>query len=221
MYVGDNDTSNFPLVVSAVQGADRVYRYSGLDSQAPGTSSSFPGLVGWEWDARVANGAEPAGVVTLASSPVTGNILQGNGSGTTPGSTSSSITKYTASSGALVFATGTNYWSRGLAVDGAGNGNVDLQIQQVTTNVLADMGALPDTPASNIVLDSSAARPDAPANLAATLSGSTSLSLNWSPVNGVDGYNVYRTLGPRDSGLPLEPKSMPHCSLERASRILV
>ena len=43
-------------------------------------------LVGWEWDSRVANGREPAGLKTLAGSPVTGNLIQGNGAFQTPGS---------------------------------------------------------------------------------------------------------------------------------------
>ena len=80
MYVGDRDFAGFPLVVSAAQGADRVWRYTGLDRQAPGTSTSIgSNLVGWEWDARVANGAEPAGTKTLAASPVTGNLIQNFG----------------------------------------------------------------------------------------------------------------------------------------------
>ncbi len=36
---------------------DRVWRYTGLDQQAPGTFTSIGSqLIGWEWDARVANG---------------------------------------------------------------------------------------------------------------------------------------------------------------------
>ena len=80
MYVGDNDFGYFPLRVSAAQGADRIWRYTGLDALAPNTSVNIgQTLVGWEWDSRVANGREPAGVKTLAASPVTGNLIQGNG----------------------------------------------------------------------------------------------------------------------------------------------
>ena len=80
----------FPLVVSAAQGADRVCRYTGLDTQAPGHARrrSAPSLVGWEWDARVANGVEPAGVKTLVGSPVTGEPDPGQRRDRTrPGST--------------------------------------------------------------------------------------------------------------------------------------
>ncbi|HEY3181416.1 MAG TPA: N,N-dimethylformamidase beta subunit family domain-containing protein, partial [Gaiellaceae bacterium] len=62
MYTGDEAASFFPLVVSAAEGTDRIWRYTGLDSQAPGTSTSIgTQLVGWEWDKRSANGFEPAG----------------------------------------------------------------------------------------------------------------------------------------------------------------
>ena len=37
MYVGDNDFGYFPLRVSAAQGADRIWRYTGLDVLAPNT----------------------------------------------------------------------------------------------------------------------------------------------------------------------------------------
>src|SRR5262249_42122511 len=59
MYVGDNDSVFFPLVVSAAQGQNRVWRYTSLAALPAGTSASIgQNLVGWEWDARVANGLE-------------------------------------------------------------------------------------------------------------------------------------------------------------------
>jgi hypothetical protein len=41
MYVGDNSNQFFPLSVSAAQGTDRIWRYTGLDAQAPGTSTAI------------------------------------------------------------------------------------------------------------------------------------------------------------------------------------
>src|SRR5262249_50718665 len=59
MYVGDNDFMFFPLVVSAAQGQNRVWRYTSLAVLPVGSSASIgQNLVGWEWDARVANGLE-------------------------------------------------------------------------------------------------------------------------------------------------------------------
>jgi fibronectin type 3 domain-containing protein len=207
MYVGDNDNVYFPLVVSAVEGSDRIYRYTPLASQPAGTSTRIgSNLVGWEWDARVANGQEPAGLKTLGSSPVTGELIQNNGANYNPsGSTAVNIVKYTAASGALVFSTGTNHWNRGLAPNAAGVGEPDSRIQQVTTNVLADMGATPQTPSTGIQLDGGgvAGRPDAPTAVSAATAGPDSVSLTWNPVPGADGYNVYRGLSSRTDGQPL------------------
>jgi fibronectin type 3 domain-containing protein len=206
MYIGDNDNVYFPLVVSAVEGADRVYRYTPLASQPAGGSTTLgSNLVGWEWDARVANGSEPAGVKTLATSPVTGELLQGTGTTYSPtGSAAVNITKYIAPSGALVFDTGTNHWNRGLAPNAAGVGEPDSRIQQVTTNVLADMGAQPQTPTAGIVLDGGPiARPDVPSNLHASTTGPDSASLTWDAVPGADGYTVYRSVAARSDGQPL------------------
>jgi hypothetical protein len=207
MYVGDNDNTYFPLVVSALEGSDRVYRYTPLASQAAGTSMSLGNsLIGWEWDARVANGQEPPGVKTLATSPVTGELVQNNGANYNPsGSIGVNMVKYTAASGALVFSTGTNNWNRGLAPNAAGVGEPESEIQQITTNVLADMGATPQTPSTGIVLDAGADpnRPAAPTNVVPTTNGPDSVTINWSPVPGVDGYNVYRGLAARSDGQPL------------------
>ena len=210
MYVGDNDTTYFPLVVNAAQGGDRIYRYTPLSTQAPGTSTSIgASLVGWEWDARATNGFEPAGVTTLAGSPATGQLIQNNGANTVPGSATATVTKYTAPSGALVFATGTNHWSRGLALNAAGVGDPDQRIQQVTTNVLADMGAQPQTPASGIVLDSGSTGPPAPTGIGATALGPDQVRITWNAVTGADGYNVYRALTPRSGGQPLGVRANP------------
>jgi Malectin domain/Domain of unknown function (DUF1929)/Bacterial Ig-like domain/Bacterial Ig domain len=209
MYIGDNDTTYFPFVVNAAQGADRIYRYTGLDQLAPGSSQAIGGnLTGWEWDARVANGAEPAGVKTLSSSPVNGELIQGNGATYLLNqNTSVSMVKYRAPSGALVVTTGTNHWNRGLANNADGVGEPNLAIQQTTTNILADMGALPATPMTGVVLDPQpGSSPAPPTGVTATPSGSDSVTISWQPVPGTVTYNVYRLNAPRDSGYPLGTK---------------
>ncbi|MEZ5098336.1 MAG: DUF6605 domain-containing protein [Thermoleophilia bacterium] len=204
MYIGDNDNLYFPLVVSATEGTDRVFRNTGLDAQAPGSSTTIgSGLVGWEWDARVANGFEPAGVKTLASSPVTGGLVQGAGSGQVQGSATIHSVKYTAPSGALVFSAATNHWSRGLERNGENVGEPNVLIQQITTNVLQDMGAVPQTPAGDIELDNPAGRPNAPTGVTATALGPDSIRIDWAAVAGASGYNVYRLSVPRQGGVPL------------------
>jgi hypothetical protein len=204
MYIGDNDNVYFPLRVSASEGSDRIYRYTPLASQAPGTSTTIgSNLVGWEWDARAANGLEPAGVKTLATSPVTGELLQSNGTYVQGQPASTTMTKYTAASGALVFATGTNYWDRGLALRPDGVGEPDVRIQQVTTNVLEDMKVVPATPAGNITLDNPGNLPPAPTGVAANATASDTIAVSWSPVAGASAYNIYRLLQPRQGGQPL------------------
>jgi N,N-dimethylformamidase beta subunit-like protein/Big-like domain-containing protein len=184
MYVGDDNGRFFPLRVSAEEGRDPLWRHTGLDRQAPGTFADVgASLVGWEWDARVPNGAEPPGVRTLASSPATGELIQDDGNHTTPGSATAMMVAHTAASGALVVATGTNQWGRGLARSAAGVGEPNPIIQQATTNVLADMGALPETPAAGIVLDPPtppAVRALAPADGASGVPPTTAVSARFS-----------------------------------------
>ncbi|MGH3114725.1 MAG: malectin domain-containing carbohydrate-binding protein, partial [Gaiellaceae bacterium] len=156
----------------------------------------------------MSNGREPAGVKTLASSPANGNILHYDGATGrnfyAEGAATQMMAKYTAASGALVVTTGTNYWARGLATDGFGAGEPNLVVQQATTNILADMNALPGTPAADITLDNqSTTRPPAPAGVTAQTAGTDSIDLSWDPVAGAAGYNVYRAVAPREGGQPL------------------
>ena len=91
--------------------------------------TSVKGIVGYEWDKRFNNGLEPAGLVTLAASPVN---VQGGGKST------SNATIYQASSGAWVFSVGSIYWSYALDyIDGYQVADVrNAGIQRVTRNVL-------------------------------------------------------------------------------------
>lgn len=158
MYIGDKRADDFPLRVSAAEGRHRFWRYTSANNQAAGSTMSIgTAIVGWEWDKRFDNGLEPAGVQTLATSPVAGNVLQDNGRVYATANTLSNATIYTAASGAKVFATGTNNWWRGLALNTHGEGEPDARIQQATMNVLADMGAVPTTPSAGLVLDGAGA----------------------------------------------------------------
>ncbi|HMJ36868.1 MAG TPA: Ig-like domain-containing protein [Baekduia sp.] len=155
-YIGDNASNFFPLEVSAAQGKHRLWRYTpAADQVAGGTTSIGTDIVGWEWDSRANNGQEPAGVTTVASSPVTGHLSQNNGASWAPGSGTQMTTIYRASGGGLVFATGTNHWGRGLAPNIDGKGGVNAQVQQATVNVLADMGVTPATPSAAVTIDAS------------------------------------------------------------------
>ena len=154
MYIGDRHADDYPLRVSADEGKNRFWRYSSVNNLAAGASATIgTKIVGWEWDRRFDNGLEPAGVQTLSTSPVSGNVLQDNGHTYAVGNAQSNATIYKAASGARVFATGTNNWWRGLASNMHGENDVDARIQQATVNVLADMDARPTTLAAGLQID--------------------------------------------------------------------
>jgi sugar lactone lactonase YvrE len=89
---------SFPWVVG--DAASWLYEGTGLQ-----TGDLIQGVVGNEVDHRFANGYEPPGLTVLAHSPIIDNWGK-------PGW--SDAMSYRASSGALVFASGSMYWSRGL-----------------------------------------------------------------------------------------------------------
>ena len=139
--------SNFtdlPLTVSADEGALRLWRNTGLDHPASGTSTQLaPHTVGYESDEDLDNGFRPAGLIRLSTT--TGpspQYLTDFGNTVVAGTTTHHVTMYKAASGALVFGAGTVQWS--WALDTYHDGTVspvDTRMQQATVNVLADMGA--------------------------------------------------------------------------------
>jgi hypothetical protein len=156
-YVGDDDVRYFPLRVTAEQAKDQIYRHTGLQDMPPGTYVDIgKHLIGWEWDAVVNNGRTPEGLVVLAASPVYGGLLADAGRLYFYHNAVANVTRYIAPGGAIVFASGTNQWAWGLAIF-----EPDRRIQQITYNLLADMGAHPATPAGTLALDNAASPPAA------------------------------------------------------------
>lgn len=151
-YLGDNDTTFFPLRIPAELAQDHLYRYTGLQEMQPGTYVDIgQRLVGWEWDAVTDNGHTPENLVILAASPVYG-VMRDNPADyhyTPIKEGLAHATRYVASSGAIVFAAGTNLWAWGLAQI-----EPDSRLQQITCNLLADMGVSPVTPDPLLILDS-------------------------------------------------------------------
>lgn len=153
-YIGDNDTLTFPLRVTAEQARDRLYRHTDLQTLPADTFVDIgQHLVGWEWDAVADNGRSPAGLEVLAASPVVGALLTdaGNKDLRVLGPADVHTTRYIAPSGAMVFAGGTIQWAWGLEWF-----EPNRYIQQITYNILAEMGAQPATPAPSLVLDDAA-----------------------------------------------------------------
>ncbi len=152
-----SDTSNiyggYNYVVT--NSTDPYYANTGLKN---GDQLSL--LVGYEWDFIVNNGFTPAGLVTLSQSTVPpASVLPTNdepagekGLPTNQDFTKSHSVRYTASSGAKVFASGTIQWAWGLDSDDVIPARADTRVKQITVNILADMGARPQSPDANIIV---------------------------------------------------------------------
>jgi PKD repeat protein len=163
MYQGaELQAGSFPLQIPAAnpQGqyaGDRIWRNTGISTG--GTTTIGDHLVGWEWDTIPTQpqylSRQPAGVKPLTNStiPLSNGVdwLQDEGriyaKTPAPGMCAcGQAVKYTAPSGALVFASGTNDWAHGLAP------SPDSRIIQATYNILSDMKAQPGTP-TEVTLD--------------------------------------------------------------------
>ncbi|MEH1863691.1 MAG: N,N-dimethylformamidase beta subunit family domain-containing protein [Nostoc sp.] len=154
MYGSDLDVyGGFNFVVS--NSSDPYYANTGLQN-----GDQLALLVGYEWDFIVNNGSSPSGLVTLSQSPVQPasvlpNFDEPPGEEALPANqdfTKSHSTRYTASSGAKVFASGTIQWAWGLDSDGVSPAREDIRVKQITVNILSDMGAKPQAPNANLIV---------------------------------------------------------------------
>ncbi|AFY40834.1 N,N-dimethylformamidase beta subunit family domain-containing protein [Nostoc sp. PCC 7107] len=117
-------------------------------------------LVGYEWDFVVNNGSTPPGLVILSESPVSPSALlptfdEPPGEPGLPANqdyTKSNSARYTAASGAKVFASGTIQWAWGLDSEDVTPARADSRVKQMTVNILADMEARPQKPDANIII---------------------------------------------------------------------
>ena len=134
---------------------NRIWRYTSLGALGAGHDGHVgTELVGWEWDARVANGREPAGVPTVASSPVSGGLVQeqrplpdaGHHHRAPPRSTGRPAAPTCSPPARTTGGAGSRSTCTARASPNA-------RIQQATVNVLSDMGVRPPTPAAGLQLD--------------------------------------------------------------------
>jgi hypothetical protein len=128
---------------------DPYYANTGLQD-----GNTLSQLVGFEWDIINPN-ASPGNLVILGESQFTepsldAEDLEGFPPGTNP--RIAHAVRYTAPSGAKVFATGSIQWMWGLDSDGVIGFREDDRAKQIAVNVLADMGAKPLTPGANIIV---------------------------------------------------------------------
>ncbi|MBR8835098.1 MAG: hypothetical protein DSM106950_13960 [Stigonema ocellatum SAG 48.90 = DSM 106950] len=152
MYIASKDDvyGGFDFVVKNT--SDPYYANTGLkDGDILSTN-----LVGFEWDAVNPN-ASPSGLVVLAesTSPSVPPEIDLDGFPSSSNPQISNAVRYTAPSGAKVFATGSIQWVWGLDSDGVNGPRDDKNPpKQIAVNVLASMGAKPVTPSSFIVVPS-------------------------------------------------------------------
>ena len=144
------DNTNLSILVPAADGKMRFWRNTAIANQSSGQTWTLPaGTLGFEWDQEEDNGARPTGLFDLSTSSytLTEDYLEDFGGLYGAGVATHQMSIYRAPSGALVFGAGTVQWSWGLDPnhDGDGADNADVNMQQATVNLFADMGVQPAT----------------------------------------------------------------------------
>ena len=149
---GVSSPRNDPIDVPQPYGRMRFWRNTSIATLGPGQTATLPaGVLGYEWDVDADNGFRPAGLVPLSSTTLTvPTCVVGYTIGTC--TATHHLTLYRSSSGALVFGAGTPQWSWGLDANHAIAGTpTDINMQQATVNLLADMGVQPATLQGSLV----------------------------------------------------------------------
>ena len=143
------DNTNLSIKVPAAQGKMRFWRNTAVAAQSANQTWTLPAAtLGYEWDAEEDNGFRPAGLFDLSTAtyPLTADYLQDYGGLYGAGTATHHLSLYRAPSGALIFGAGTVQWSWGLDSNHDGSGpSADVNMQQATVNLFADMGVQPAT----------------------------------------------------------------------------
>ncbi|HET8546235.1 MAG TPA: N,N-dimethylformamidase beta subunit family domain-containing protein, partial [Pseudolabrys sp.] len=125
----------------------RVWRGTAV-ANSNGSFDIAPGLLGYEWDVVPDDQNRPAGLIKLSETILNwSGILVDQGNTVQPGTATHDLTLYRDDSGALVFGSGTVFWSWGLSNEHDNSPYnaviADPRLQQFTVNLLADMGIQP------------------------------------------------------------------------------
>ena len=162
-----SNTGGFAIQVPAAEGKMRLWRNTSVATlPTGGVATLAPETLGYEFDEDLDNGFRPAGLVRLSTTTESvPQYLQDYGSTVAPGVATHHMTLYRASSGALVFSTGTIQWSWGLdPVHDGTSYAADPRMQQATVNILADMGTQPATLMAGMVAASASTDTQAPSS---------------------------------------------------------
>jgi N,N-dimethylformamidase beta subunit-like protein/uncharacterized protein DUF4082/Big-like domain-containing protein len=153
------DNTSLSIKVPAADGKMRFWRNTAVANQSAGQTWTLPpGTLGYEWDDEEDNGFRPAGLFHLSTAgyKMTTDYLLDYGGIYGAGTVTHHLTLYRYYNNVgqqnqhplgLVFGAGTVQWSWGLDADHDNSIGTaaDLNMQQATVNLLADMGAQPTT----------------------------------------------------------------------------
>ncbi len=152
MFVVNGPGPTMDVQIPMADGKMRFWRNTSVASLASNQKyTTSANLLGYEWDIDADNGFRPAGLFDLSTATynISGNYLLDNGSTYGSGTAVHHLTAYRYSSNghsALVFGAGTSQWP--WALDGKHDGGTtvpDVNLQQATVNLFADMGVQPVT----------------------------------------------------------------------------
>ena len=158
---GSDNDGTLAIHVPAADGKMRFWRNTAVASLASGQTYTLPSqTLGYEWDIDSDNGFRPAGAFQLSTTTqaLTADLLLDYGATYGAGTATHHLMMYRAASGALVFGAGTVDWAYGLNSNhddpfGAAP-NPDVNMQQATVNLFADMGIQPATLQAGLLLAS-------------------------------------------------------------------
>jgi hypothetical protein len=142
-----NGLANDSMQVPAEFSDMRLWRNTAIANLSPGQTVTFPaGTLGYEWDEAPDNAVTPAGLVKFSRTtvPTADRFLLDFGSIYGAGTATHSLVLYRHPSGARVFGAGTTQWAWGLdAVHDRAGTPTDINMQQATVNLFADLGTQP------------------------------------------------------------------------------
>src|SRR5450755_1605849 len=165
----------------------RVWRNTAAANLTSGqtlTLGAGIGTLGYEWDEDPDDGFRPAGLVDMSATTSSAEVFTDYGSSTATNQPATHhLTLYRAPSGALVFGAGTVQWAWGLDNTNAwGVGSADpsgkppdVNMEQATVNLLADMSAQPDTLSAGLVSATSSTDTTAPSSTISSPAGGAGL----------------------------------------------
>jgi methionine-rich copper-binding protein CopC len=147
------NSGTYAVQVPSTYSALRFWRDTSIASLPSGQSATLSAeSLGYEWDLDMDNGFRPPGEIDMSSTtetPPQVNLTYSEQLGSIP--VTNHLTLYRASSGALVFDTGSVQWSWGLNSNHDGDQvATNTTMQQATVNLFADMGAAPGSPVSGL-----------------------------------------------------------------------